>query len=39
VCCVEHELARGDDVLLAIGQSPSEFADEARFLLAVTKNG
>lgn len=24
----------GDDVLLATGQSPSEFADEARLLLA-----
>jgi predicted HTH domain antitoxin len=24
----------GDDVLLATGQSPSEFAEEARFLLA-----
>jgi predicted HTH domain antitoxin len=24
----------GDDVLLATGQSPTEFADEARFLLA-----
>jgi len=27
-------LEYGDDVLLATGQSPSEFADEARFLLA-----
>jgi predicted HTH domain antitoxin len=24
----------GDDILLATGQSPSEFAEEARFLLA-----
>jgi predicted HTH domain antitoxin len=27
-------LEYGDDVLLATGQSPSEFAEEARFLLA-----
>ena len=27
-------LEYGDEVLLATGQSPAEFADEARFLLA-----